>query len=1265
MKGLLAWIARLVHYVAFTAACLLVAVAALLLGLERSGWMTGYLKSDLAGRLGQAGGQLEIEGTSLDWFGPSLELRGVSLGAGGRLLHLERVRVTFDVFPFDRIGPRRIDLEGGRARLSQELLDAILALQASAAPAPSLEGPPPKPTPLPRITVRDVRADLSHPQWGDIPLGLVDLICASDEQGRPRLEGRLMPSLAPYVTPEAAIYVGGQEDEPGLFSVHLSTEGMAIGADSLPAGTVLEQFRAYEPRGLLKLEAHARISLDKAVPHRADLRVSIAGGSFRSPTSPLPVEGLVLDIDARCNPITGESWTTPNAWESRAVLQAGWASTPIRGSLVFGRSAGPGLLARGSLRASELPLQRPTLDAFGLRTALEPAWVALDPRGSADVACAVRYTTSREVQLALDAAFDGRAAMTFHGFVDEKTARQVGFPLPVDQGVGRFVAVHDPAQARPSQIGLIGLRGAHSGGTRESHPAWCEGLALVPHHRDHDTEFDIRFGGSNVAVDEELRRGLAGIPGTAWIWPAFSPRAGNGSVDAHVRKLASEPWMAASFLLEVRDAVLAWDGLPVPIEAAAGTIRVALDPRPRFGAGFDLHGVTATSEAVRLQGHVQEEAQAPPSHEPNAEHLVQTYSGSAKSLSLRGSDRNVVVATWPGVGAALEQFAPAGKADVHFTGSRSGAGLPFEYQVEVVPLQVQLTPQTFNMTTRNVRGRVLLTGRVPPAGPGPHGSPQGARPLAVAQVETRLAPLVGDWGSDARVACIASFPFADSGASERIELFGAGIDVTNRAWVGAFREAFARGEGGYGGLDLTALSVDGRVDFAGEIEIPRGAPAQPRSRYRVYLRDNDFQTTEREGSSPGFGLRSLRGVLVQEDEVLRGERIGGVLGRTPIELEGARFGQRDGRYELATHVRARDLPLDREHLSPFLDPRTIETLIERMHLRGSLDIPSGDLTLSGRTGEAGRLTFRGQLVPQQMMIDLGLPLEIERASVDLRQLVYEDGHVRAWAAVDALEGSIARRRIEDASLLLTYVEPHLSILDLDGRLEGGSIRDAGGASQSPGASGGGGEMGGPAFAIDLREPFGFELGLRLRNVDVAGLLRGLFESDFADSGVLDSDLRLAGSLQKLTGITGDGSVDLRDTRLWSIPVIRDLFAQLGFDNTAVFERMRTRFRLAEGVIHMDAIHVESPLLQLVGSGTLDLDGRLRHDLQVRYGLVDRLGPLTRFLYWIQNNLLSVSVRGDMARPKIVLKGMLSLLRGEQSGTRELPLPDFAPIPERF
>ena len=63
---------------------------------------------------------------------------------------------------------------------------------------------------------------------------------------------------------------------------------------------------------------------------------------------------------------------------------------------------------------------------------------------------------------------------------------------------------------------------------------------------------------------------------------------------------------------------------------------------------------------------------------------------------------------------------------------------PSETRVEVVPLApVELVPREFQMITKDVRGRVLYEGR----------DGQG-----VADSHAAIIPLVGSWGSDARVA---------------------------------------------------------------------------------------------------------------------------------------------------------------------------------------------------------------------------------------------------------------------------------------------------------------------------------------------------------------------------------------------------------------------------------------------------------------------------------------------------------------------------------
>jgi hypothetical protein len=517
-------------------------------------------------------------------------------------------------------------------------------------------------------------------------------------------------------------------------------------------------------------------------------------------------------------------------------------------------------------------------------------------------------------------------------------------------------------------------------------------------------------------------------------------------------------------------------------------------------------------------------------------------------------------------------------------------------------------------------------------------------------------PLVGEWPGEVLVGCTAAL---GASAEGRMEVFASGVEPLQRGVVGALQSAFAAPRSGYPGLDLSALSVDGRVDVDGSLVLGETGPRRPTDGlFRVHLRDNAFRVAPPSGPEPeaGFGLGRLRGSLVQRGEVLSGDVVRAQLGSTPLVLSDARFELLGaGGYRLEARPEVTGLPLDREHLRFFLDPATVDALVDELGFTGRLDIDDARLVLSGDRDGAGSVRLEGRVRPRALRVDLGLPLDVDAAEVRVESLFFEGGQVRAWARVDELYGSLAGRRLADTRLQLTYVEPRLAIFDLEGTLEGGLLSDLG-----QGAWGAG-----PAFSIDLQEPFRFDLGLRLRDVRVENLLRGLFESEFASRGSLSGELRLAGSLDAVREIRGDGALRLRDTTLWSIPVMQALFSQLGFDDTAVFERMRTRFRVRDGVFHMSDMQVYSPLLQLVGAGTLDMEGRLHHDLEVRYSLVDRLGPFTRLVYWVQNNLLRLAVRGDMSRPRVELLGVLSVFQGRPGAVRDLPLPALAPLPPRF
>ncbi|MBI5431655.1 MAG: hypothetical protein HZA52_02370 [Planctomycetes bacterium] len=1210
------------RYVAFGFALVVLAVLAVLFAYEQSGELAVRVRADLARRLGNPDVPIEVGGASLGWFDASVTLSDVRLGQDGELVRLDRVRAKFALLAEGGPELESLELAGGRVVAGRALVDLLRGPRRT---EPGAEGQSRTP---PRLAVEGLVVELDHPELGRLRLGTVDARASADG-GSYGVQGRWHVELGTRDACE--LYLEGHALDAGRYELVAWSNGFQFDGSTLPERGFCAPLVALAPRGTLKLTGRCVIDFASPEPTRGYVRASLVDGALRPSPRAQELVGATLELETHLDPRAGETWSDAGAWYGALNASAGFGDA--RGSVFadLGRSAGARTFARGFVVVRDADVVQDELAAFGVPVETLHALDAFGVGGRADARMGFEWRESNEFAFALECEAKGDAQVSFRGFEDPNGERR-GFAWPIEAASGRALVTYEPRLPHATHVAIVGARGRGRDGKSR---AVCEGIARTSVESPWRVDYDFALAAHDVPVDETLRVGLHSASGSDAIWERFSPRNGAVTVEGRVHHLPADPGPAMRFDAELTDIDAAWSELPIPCDRLSGKLALVFDPRGIAATSFELAGSLATSDGVSVRGRWQDDPAA--AERVEGERHVEALSIHAANLALKGAQRDVIVERFPGVGSVLDEFGASGRVDVDVSATRATHDGARRFDFEITPRVVQLAPRAFQVQTRNVHGRVIVTAlETPPETP--TGSPG-------ADVTTIVAPLVGDWSGSTRVAFQALFP--PRGAAE-LELAGAGLNLQNRALVGAFNQANADANGG--GLDLDALSLDGRIDFRGELSLPDDA-SPAKSRYEVYLRENGIQL----GGGMSFGLQRLSGLLVQSEGRLSGEALSAYIGRTPVALRRARFQETDGVYRLEAEPEAYGLPLDREHMRFFLDDDTLLALEQQLRWRGTIDIFDAKLVLVGSSPTDSRLGFSGAVIPHGMYVDFGLPLEIDEARARIHELVFEHGEVRAWAEIDGLSGRVADRRLADAHMLVTYVEPRLSILDLDGRLEGGRLSALGGRVEANGS----------AFAVGLREPYDFELGLRLEEVDVAGLLRGLFESDFASSGKLSGDLRLAGQLDHILGIQGRGEVDIADSRLWSIPVVRDLFAQLGYDKPAVFRRVRSRFEVAEGRIDMKSLYVESPLAQLVGTGSLDLDGRLAHDLEVKYGLVDNLGPVTRFLYWVQNNLLRVEIRGDMARPKILLRGMLSFLQGSKSERRDLPVPSFAPIPERF
>jgi hypothetical protein len=1224
---------------AFVAALAVVGGATFLLEFERSGALRARAQSTLERELGLA---LDIEDVELDWFGPGVTLRGVTLHDAAAAFTLREVTVALE-FSGASLRLARVDVRGGRVELSTELLarwETALAQRETSGVAT------PESRHVPVLVVEDLRCDWLHPTWGELALGSVDLLFRPSEDGVPRIEGRIEPAFADVdAGPAPQVFLSGERDAEGRVRLVASCEDVPIDSDAIPPLSPAAPARDWQPQARLSLELEARFQLDESAPSSGRLRLRASDGRLVLPTTAVPLDDVDVDVEALCAAPDLTGLLDPASWRSTAHLRARWDEHVASVWALFGANAGEGLSARAWLHAPALPMSRDLARATGLGEELEELWRITDPIGTVDALVGARWPAASSVtdsqaalrpELAADIDLGGTVSLCYSGVPNSRGERE-GFPLRVDATHGRLLALHDFALSRPSRLGILGVLGAHSGGTRDERPGFADGLVQVPHEPGAMPWLDLRVGGHGLPVDGALERGLLGLSDTDFIFPSFSPAGGLASVVTRLHMQGADA-PACHLVVEVEGVQARWSGLPLPAQDVHGRIVFQWDPRRLAATSLDLRARSLNGADIRIRGRLQDLAES-----GLVPQSIEVLDVDVTNIGLRGADRTAIAASLTEVDLVLASMQATGHADVSFAMSEAGpnGGLR-RWRASVEPrASAEVQPEVFRVRINSLRGRVLLDGDLSLGALGDAAPRRGTR--------GRVAPLVGRWVAGGTVAATAELPAEDDG---RIELRAAALDIGHPALAGALTEAQSGGIGGFAGPGLASLNVTGRVDFAGQFVLPSQAPRALESNYRVFLRENDVRTAAELGR---LDLSNLDGVLEQSgDGSLFGSELRARLAGTPITLRDASFGERDGRFRVETTLEALRLQIDREHLAPFLDEATVRALVDDLGWSGELDVRGAHLQLDTGADGVGEARLYGNVEARRMRIDLGAPIEIERAQVNIEELVFGPSGLRVSAVVSDLEGAVSDRAIERASLRLGYVAPRLEVIGLSARLENGQLD----ALPSEGDAR-------PFFALELTPPYRFELAGKLSGVDVGGLLKGVFESDFASRGRLDARLELTGDFERLSDVRGKGELLLQDSVLWSIPVVRDLLANLNVETGAVFERIESKLALAEGRIRMEDLRIASPLLALEGDGVLDLDGRLDFDLEVQYRMLDWLGFVNRVIYWVQSSLVRVAIRGDMARPRVELEGALGRGTDPRRGPRDLPLPAWSPLPQRF
>ena len=1232
---------------------------------------------------------ISVRDLKIDWFGPGITLTGLHIiGADGEA-YIEHLQCHFDLSKGAASPLSAVSIDRGRLLLEREFIEACARSVAQVedklrerfgVSESELDidiADPAKPMAIPTLTLRDV----------DIGLQLVDGQLVELGKGQARLELNTDKDLT--LVGSIALPQEGTTPLPLFARVTLTKDQkleVRAAARNLGVSGRTSPLRALFPPALQDLDAHMKLSTDFEMtlspigdlPPRARAHVRIEEGYLRPTTTLPPLENVSIVSDF--------SWLPRETPSANSDLNELWQTLSVRAevtaNLLGETMVGAARLTRSGALEAELAAQNVAIDErFLIEAGLPPEapirqnWTALGIGGQADVSLGLRmpltgdFDPKRDLDIAVDVQSDRKGKFCFSGWDmdgDGPNERE-GIPLPCDLISGHMVLAHRGKNQRSELLGIFDASGSHGTGM-----ATAVGMIASPIKERMGSAMDIKIDVQRRELDPELGTAFGFMSGTKDLYSTYGIDGGWASAQFHLRDRAEQGGLSAAVKIQVEEAPLRWKSLPVAAFVDRLDMEFAWGAYPRkrqegweqrdMGMHFVATGESSSVKDLRIEGTFRDvDLGSPPEAVPTPPRISNGYpvpgseqpiteSGLAHSLSvsgsglgLRGADWDVLVDTIPGLGERGEELDAKGKVTFQWTEHARLVDGAREVALEVTPQVVELLPRDFSMVTRKVEGR---------------GGYSAVTSVGGETSGTIDAIFTGEWVAGMGGAAKLRADLAGDGSSH-LELFAGGLDPSNQALLGALANTTESGSSGFlapadaadSEDDWTSASLDGRVDLAGRIDFSDGA--DPDLDLDLFLRNNTLQ------AGP-LTLDSLQGDLQLTTGALEGSEVTARLAKTPILLSNLRVAlaeeARQGEVLMSATLQAKDFPLNAEHIGAFLDPESLKALLEGFHLSGQIDLNTIDLKLAQASDGRYRMVLSGHAVPTGLKLIAGTPVEINTAALHVEELVLEGGRARAWGRMADLAGSIGGRSISGGTLLFSYADQRLNVEDLNVGFAGGTLASLGGVEGH----------GGAALALDLSDRRHFAVAVELRDVEAKQLLAGAFGGSDDNSGQVDASLRFEAAQGDLLQAQGGGFLRLRDARLWSIPVFRALFTRLGFDATAVFDSMSTGFTINGGRVSLNSMRAHSPLLSLVGDGFLDMDSELGAKFEVRYSLVDKLGPLRELLYWLQNSLLTVEVKGDLYNPMVILRNsLIDLFTSDPKSDPVLPLPNLSGLPKRF
>ena len=1248
----------------------------LVLWLPGNGRLERFVARTLQDQLGAAEGIVEVSAITLNWTARSATIGRIAYVAQREELALQDLELRLGWSLTHGLFLEQAVALHGYLRVSEPL---IQGMQATLGDAPAALTPVDL-SRIPALAIENLRLEVETPEWGDMPLGVVRASLQKDSSGRPHLAGRMVPALE---GDQGEFLLEGSMEADGRLIFRSTARDLPLGPGFLPDVPAFNWVRDLYPEGRADLDANGQWAFSRAALPHLELHAVLREGEVRLPWLANRPAHTLVDLGAVCSasftPGREPSLWDRDAWEGQADLSARWKDTQVDGQIRFARASTTDALAELFAHVEKVPLDEELVELLGSAEWAHDLWASLALGGELEAFVGLRTSTdwdptqSVTLESAVALVADGNASCAYVGGLNEDGSgvRNYGFPLPITQVEGLVTHLVGPHLALPERLSLVGLKGSHpSGPVRANGSSHLMPLRLATAsqqgaHQPH--QFDLSIQASALAVDDNLRAalgGLSGLAGCERLAEEYRPDGGRFDLELTLRRQTGQKALSADILLDVQEVDLTPEVLGLGLQEAQGRLAILIDGKDAGGSviSVDLHGDVEGCEGdVRVMGR----------SESATEHTLAWWNVAASRVDL--NDTRLRARLGKRMPEDLDALGLVGQVSLDLHSVQTSDSEPraqMEINSGAEPLSA--SPLKFPGVVETVVGRASLDLRWPNVAERAESDALGSAQVAWRVAASGQFPLTGttrmplDGSSDdpgmldpptsefTRVPLYLSAGGRPAHPAQ-VDISGAGLDLE----APQVRESLALFSGpspeGAAPAELAKLEHAGTLDFSAHLTLPlhtgpSGTPSPPPT-----LQLDVSAHLRRIGPPDAPILEAVEGGGEFDGNNWTFESLTAELAGSPVLLNEVILQPGSQGTWLEAQLSALSVPIDEAHLQHFLDAQTLDSLLGELGCSGEVQFDSTRLELTRQEDATIGMHLKGPVTLRDVSMRLGLPVVVHRAENIALDLYYESGRVRAAAKVRDLEGEVAGRKLSQANLQVTYLDPRLTIEALDGRFDGGRLRSI----ALPGSARSG------FFSLDLAEPYAFSLAGEMKDVDVSQLLRGVFNSDFANRGKINADIQLHGRLSELKGIQGAGRFRLTDSGLWAIPVFQVLFSQLGFESAAVFSRFDARFTVDQAKIDMDHIRLKSDLLSLVGRGTVDMQGNLSHNLEVNYSLLDRLGPITRVLYGIQSSLLRISVQGNLDRPVVSIKGLFSQFFTPTTEGEKLPLPAYSKRRRRF